>query len=50
MTAVAVEITSRPAPIAAGPAPEPTGVLFVEDIEELTAGSAPGCNDDNPYV
>ncbi|MGW5352032.1 hypothetical protein ACWERV_16175 [Streptomyces sp. NPDC004031] len=53
MTAVAVEITTRPrvdkpTPVT-GVAPEPTGLVFVDDVESLTAGAVPGCGDDNPY-
>ncbi|WP_189382465.1 hypothetical protein [Streptosporangium nondiastaticum] len=53
MTAVPVEIGPRPATLnltLAPPAPtEPDGVLIVDDVEALAAGSTPGCNDDNPY-
>ncbi len=38
MTAVMVEITRKP-----------EDVVLVADVEALTAGTVPGCNDDNPY-
>ncbi|WP_200306156.1 hypothetical protein [Streptomyces adelaidensis] len=47
MSAVAVEITSPSAKRA-----EPVDLVdlvVVEDVEELTVGAVPGCNDDNPY-
>ncbi|MEU7163159.1 hypothetical protein AB0A70_00665 [Streptomyces morookaense] len=47
MTAVAVEITARPEVL--GAEPEPVGVVIVDDVEALAAGSTPGCNNDNPY-
>ncbi|WP_199809776.1 hypothetical protein [Streptomyces sp. NRRL F-2799] len=44
MTAVMVEIRPRP------PAQEePEGVILLDDLEALTEGAVPGCNDDNPY-
>ncbi|MET8380770.1 hypothetical protein [Streptomyces microflavus] len=44
MTAVMVEISPRP------PTPqEPDGVILLDDLEALTEGAVPGCNDDNPY-
>lgn len=44
MNTVMVEIAPRP------PAQdEPDGLVLVEDLEALTAGAVPGCNDDNPY-
>lgn len=55
MSAVAVEITPRPAldlvPAAGDQpkAPEPAGLVIVDDVESLTDGTMPGCNDDNPY-
>ncbi|MFE4368575.1 hypothetical protein ACFRMN_10075 [Streptomyces sp. NPDC056835] len=57
MSAVAVEIASRPfaalglVPVPAVPpkAPEPAGLVIVDDLESLTEGTTPGCNDDNPY-
>ncbi|MFJ4620308.1 hypothetical protein [Streptomyces sp. NPDC088812] len=55
MSAVAVEITPRP-PLGLVPAPadqpktyEPVGLVIVDDVESLTEGTVPGCNDDNPY-
>lgn len=45
MTAVAVEITTG----LETPAPEPAGVLIVDDVETLATGAAPGCGEDNPY-
>ncbi|WP_164543644.1 hypothetical protein [Streptomyces mobaraensis] len=56
MTAVPVEITPRPhAPeLTLAPPrptnPEPTDILIVSNVETLTAGATPGCNDDNPYT
>ncbi|MEU6004214.1 hypothetical protein [Streptomyces sp. NPDC047197] len=44
MTAVAIEITPRPTE-----PEEPTSLVVVEDLEDLTAGATSGCNDDNPY-
>ncbi|MEU9388702.1 hypothetical protein AB0D86_01715 [Streptomyces sp. NPDC048324] len=55
MSAVAVEITPRPAlglvlaPTDQPKAPEPVGLVIVDDVESLTEGTVPGCNDDNPY-
>ncbi|WP_433401638.1 hypothetical protein [Streptomyces sp. CA-146814] len=44
MTTVTVEISPRP------PAPEePEGVILLDDLEALSEGAVPGCNDDNPY-
>lgn len=44
MTTVMVEIGPRP------PVPEePQGVILLDDLEVLTEGAVPGCNDDNPY-
>ncbi|MBK6041483.1 hypothetical protein [Streptomyces sp. MBT55] len=44
MTAVMVEISPRP------PAQEePEGVTLLDDLEVLSEGAIPGCNDDNPY-
>ncbi len=44
MTAVTVEISPRP------PAQEkPEGVILLDDLEMLSEGAIPGCNDDNPY-
>ncbi|WP_186831999.1 hypothetical protein [Streptomyces sp. ISID311] len=44
MTTVMVEIGPRT------PAQEePEGVVLLEDLEMLTEGAVPGCNDDNPY-
>ncbi|WP_205387615.1 hypothetical protein [Streptomyces cavourensis] len=44
MTTVMVEIGPRP------PEPEePEGVILLDDLEVLTEGAVPGCNDDNPY-
>ncbi|MER7038686.1 hypothetical protein [Streptomyces microflavus] len=44
MTAVVVEISPRPPT-----PPEPEGVILLDDLEVLTEGAVPGCNDDNPY-
>ncbi|MGA6172389.1 hypothetical protein ACPEIF_19340 [Streptomyces sp. NPDC012600] len=44
MTAVMVEITPRPATLE-----EPEAVILLDDLEALTEGAVPGCNDDNPY-
>ncbi|MEU5342991.1 hypothetical protein AB0H18_19500 [Streptomyces sp. NPDC020766] len=54
MTAVAVEITTRPAaglpePAVHLAASEPAGLIIVDDVESLGEGSAAPCNDDNPY-
>jgi hypothetical protein len=55
MSAVAVEITPRPAlelvpaPSVQPMTPEPAGLVIVDDVESLTEGTVPGCNDDNPY-
>ncbi len=55
MSAVAVEITPRPMlELAPDPSdrpktPEPVGLVIVDDVESLTEGTTPGCNDDNPY-
>ncbi|MGR8010322.1 hypothetical protein [Streptomyces hypolithicus] len=55
MTAVAVEITPRRVVVPtelgslAAASPEPVGVVIVDDVEALTEGTVPGCNDDNPY-
>ncbi|MFG3308494.1 hypothetical protein [Streptomyces wuyuanensis] len=44
MTNVIVEISPRP------PVPEESeGVDLLDDLEVLTEGAIPGCNDDNPY-
>ncbi|MGA5008637.1 hypothetical protein [Streptomyces koyangensis] len=44
MTAVMVEITSPPTALR-----EPEEVALLDDLETLTEGAVPGCNDDNPY-
>ncbi len=44
MTAVMVEISPRP-PVQE----EPERVVLLADLEVLTEGAVPGCNDDNPY-
>lgn len=54
MTAVAVEITTRPTAGLPEPAvrsadSEPTELVIVDDVESLGEGSAAPCNDDNPY-
>ncbi|MEU5776345.1 hypothetical protein ABZ819_23985 [Streptomyces venezuelae] len=52
MTAVSVEILPRPVvdeESATFVIEEPTSLVVVEDIEALTEGATPGCNDDNPY-
>ncbi|MGI5143938.1 hypothetical protein [Streptomyces sp. CA-106110] len=43
MTAVMVEIASKPV------TEDPDAIVLVGDVEELTAGTTPGCGDDNPY-
>ncbi|GGT05071.1 hypothetical protein [Streptomyces cinerochromogenes] len=45
MTAVMVELTRQPEAVVLEP-DEPT---LVGDVDSLTAGTVPGCNDDNPY-
>ncbi|MFI0876420.1 hypothetical protein ACH4TM_18730 [Streptomyces parvus] len=44
MTAVMVEISPR-TPALEGP----EGVILLDDLEMLSEGAIPGCNDDNPY-
>ncbi|MEW1753278.1 hypothetical protein ACIQU1_25165 [Streptomyces angustmyceticus] len=44
MTTVMVEITPRPQV-----REEPEGVVLLKDLETLTEGAVPGCNEDNPY-
>ncbi|MER8028164.1 hypothetical protein ABTZ78_04195 [Streptomyces bauhiniae] len=44
MTAVMVEIRPRPPALE-----DPEGVVLLHDLEVLTEGAVPGCNDDNPY-
>ncbi|MET9347076.1 hypothetical protein [Streptomyces termitum] len=44
MSTVMVEIGPRPT----GP-DEPGQVIVLDDLEVLTEGAVPGCNDDNPY-
>ncbi|MFF4867732.1 MULTISPECIES: hypothetical protein [unclassified Streptomyces] len=44
MTAVMVEIGPR-RPVLE----EPEGVILLDDLEVLSEGAVPGCNDDNPY-
>ncbi|MGV9521806.1 hypothetical protein ACWDRS_16625 [Streptomyces griseus] len=44
MTTVMVEISPRPLV-----AEEPERVVLLDDLESLTEGATPGCNDDNPY-
>ncbi|MFI5523891.1 hypothetical protein [Streptomyces platensis] len=44
MTIVMVEITPRDQI-----QEEPEGVVLLEDLESLTKGAVPGCNEDNPY-
>ncbi|MFJ6742208.1 hypothetical protein ACIQOU_25365 [Streptomyces sp. NPDC091279] len=44
MSTVMVEITPQP-PIQ----DEPQDVILLSDLETLTEGALPGCNDDNPY-
>ncbi|MFJ1600196.1 hypothetical protein [Streptomyces sp. NPDC088261] len=43
-TALTVEIITRPPVL-----DEPEGVVLLDDLEVLTEGAVPGCNDDNPY-
>ncbi|WP_210581984.1 hypothetical protein [Streptomyces sp. GESEQ-4] len=45
MTAVMIELTRRPEPVVE----DPDTIVLVEDVEALTAGTVPGCGDDNPY-
>ncbi|WP_432198884.1 hypothetical protein [Streptomyces sp. bgisy027] len=45
MDAVMVEITRKPEPVDENP----DGIVLVADVEALTAGTTPGCGDDNPY-
>ncbi|MEV7476693.1 MULTISPECIES: hypothetical protein [Streptomyces] len=45
MTAAMVEISPRP-PVGE----ESEGVVLLDDLEALTEGAVPGCNDDNPYT
>ncbi|WP_172639435.1 hypothetical protein [Streptomyces tailanensis] len=47
MSIVAVEITPPPAKRAE--LVDLVGLVVVADVEELTVGAVPGCNDDNPY-
>ncbi|MGW4627115.1 hypothetical protein [Streptomyces rubiginosohelvolus] len=44
MTAVMVEISPGPPT-----QQEPEGVILLDDLEMLSEGAIPGCNDDNPY-
>jgi len=44
MTAVMAEISPRPPALE-----EPEGVILLDDLEALTEGAVPGCNEDNPY-
>ncbi|MFS0696347.1 hypothetical protein [Streptomyces nitrosporeus] len=44
MTAVMVEINPRPPALE-----EPGEVILLDDLEVLSEGAVPGCNDDNPY-
>ncbi|MGW7492179.1 hypothetical protein [Streptomyces sp. NPDC054786] len=44
MTTVMVEISPR-LPVQE----ESEGVVILEDLETLTEGAVPGCNEDNPY-
>ncbi|MEU8999818.1 hypothetical protein AB0C95_34225 [Streptomyces caniferus] len=46
MTTAMVEITPRPR---VRVREEPEGVVLLEDLETLTEGTVPGCNEDNPY-
>ncbi|WP_191971741.1 hypothetical protein [Streptomyces luteolifulvus] len=45
MTAVMVELTRKPQPVIQ----DLEEVLLITDVEALTAGTVPGCGDDNPY-
>lgn len=54
MSSVAVEIASHPTGLIPVPAvpenrTEPSRPVIVDDVESLTEGTTPGCNDDNPY-
>ncbi|MFF2861717.1 hypothetical protein ACFVSX_17720 [Streptomyces rubiginosohelvolus] len=44
MTAVMVEISPRPQT-----QEEPEEVILLDDLEVLSEGAIPGCNEDNPY-
>ncbi|MFF5336795.1 hypothetical protein [Streptomyces sp. NPDC013181] len=44
MTTVMVETGPRPPVLE-----EPEGVVLLDDLEVLSEGAIPGCNDDNPY-
>ncbi|MCG0069245.1 hypothetical protein ACIP3A_21420 [Streptomyces tricolor] len=45
MTAVMVELTHKPGTVVDAP----EDIVLVPDVDALTAGTVPGCNDDNPY-
>jgi len=45
MTAVLVELTRKPEPVVE----DPNVIVLVDDVDALTAGTVPGCGDDNPY-
>jgi hypothetical protein len=45
MTAVMIELTRKPEP----DTQDPDQIIFVADVEELTAPTLPGCGEDNPY-
>ncbi|MGW2523972.1 hypothetical protein ACWC09_44740 [Streptomyces sp. NPDC001617] len=45
MTAVMIELTPKPEPAVQ----DPDTIVLIDDIETLTAGTVPGCGDDNPY-
>ncbi|GLW17696.1 MULTISPECIES: hypothetical protein [Streptomyces] len=47
MTTVTVEISPRPQVQEEPEGPE--GIVLLEDLEALTEGAVPGCNEDNPY-
>lgn len=54
MTVTAVQITKRPAPATATaaqrtPAPQPSSLVIVGDVEQLAVSNSGRCNDSNPY-
>ncbi|MFJ7969654.1 hypothetical protein [Streptomyces sp. NPDC096324] len=40
-----IEITAPPEPVVT----DPDGVVLVDDVDTLAAGTTAGCGDDNPY-
>ncbi|MEU6593277.1 hypothetical protein ABZ923_29310 [Streptomyces sp. NPDC046881] len=45
MPAVMVELTRKPELVVQ----DPEDVTLIGDVDTLTPGTVPGCNDDNPY-